>query len=258
MTAPRSPALVGALVVALGALVLVALRAPAPDATPRTDAGAAAPDGPGVSVRAASLQRRPTSWLLDARVDIELPPTIRAGLDSGVPLEFVLDVALEEPRALLPDRRVLTANRRYGLVYYELTRHYRVRSFDDGTGRNYRSLPSALAGLGTLRAVPLGRDAGDVALADGPADGAPVAGSDGARGDGADGGAGDVDGGGRALRARLSLKLDGRALPLPLQSPFDASWRLPSAPFAWTHTDGDGATAMPARDRRYGASRDLS
>ena len=118
--------------------------------------GASEGEAGGIAVREASLRHRPSAWLLDARADIDLSPAIRAGLDSGVPLEFVLELSLREPRRLLPDRTLLEATRRYELTYYELTRHYRVRSLDDGSGRNYRSLPAALAGLGTLRGVPLG------------------------------------------------------------------------------------------------------
>jgi len=157
-----------------------------------------------VVVQEASLQLDKASWELDARIEIELPPAIRAGLDSGVPLEFVLTLELSEQRAFRPDPTLLNLRRRYELVYYDLTRHYRVRSFDDGTGRNYRSLPTALRGLGDLDGVPLG-----------PVDKR-------------------ILGRGKLMRARLELSLDERALPLPLRSPGGSSWKLPSERLEWT------------------------
>ena len=196
------------LLVLAGALVL--LRAggvPAAGVLPAVP-GAADADTGGVVVREAALRRTPGAWRLDARVDIELPRAIRAGLDSGVPLEFVLSLELVEPRRFRPDPRVLDVERRYGLVYYELTRHYRVRSLDDGTGRNYRSLGTALDGLGTFDGVAL--NAPETSAPGGPD-------------------ARDVP-----LVARFSLRLDGRALPLPLQSPFGSAWRLSSTPRVWT------------------------
>lgn len=166
--------------------------------------GIGAPVEGSVVVQAASLQTDDASWALDARIDIELSPAIRAGLDSGVPLEFVLSLKVRERRAFRPDPTVLDLRRRYELVYYDLTRHYRVRSLADGTGRNYRSLPTALRGLGDLVGVPLGS-----------VDGL-------------------VGGSGKAMRARLELTLDERALPLPLRSAGGASWKLPSERYEWT------------------------
>ena len=164
----------------------------------------------GIRVRDATLRRTPTAWRLDARADIELPPAIRSGLDSGVPLEFVLAVSLREPRRFAPDRTLFDVERRYGLVYYELTRHYRVRSLDDGTARNYRSLGTALDGLGTLAGVSLGMPGANVSGRPGVDAVAPS-----------------------PLVGRLSLTLDGRALPLPLQAPFGSAWQLSSRPHEW-------------------------
>jgi len=178
-------------------------------------AGLAMPENPtsgGIVFREAGLRRTPGAWRLDAHAEIELPRAIRSGLDSGVPLEFVLEVELAESRRFLPDPVLLDVERRYGLVYYELTRHYRVRSLDDGTGRNYRSLGTALDGLGRFAGIALG----------GLETSAP--GGPGERG----------TTGAPPLVARLALRLDGRALPLPLQSPFGSAWRLASASHVWT------------------------
>ena len=199
----------------LGALVLFALVRAATPGEVRAMAPEPPPDG-GIRIDAAALRPVADVWRLDARAGIELPAAIRAGLDSGVPLEFVLEFGLDEPRGLLPDRRVFAMTRRYGLFYYELTRHYRVRSLDDGTGRNYRSLPTALEGLGTLLGVPLG-ELGALPL------------------------------GARSLRAELVLRLDENALPLPLQSLVGATWRLRDGRHVWTPlwAESSGSAGSP-------------
>lgn len=195
-----------------GALVLLRAGGVPAAGVPPVAPGAVDPDTGGIVVREAALRRTPGAWRLDARVDIELPRAIRTGLDSGVPLEFVMSLELAESRRFRPDPRLLDVERRYGLVYYELTRHYRVRSLDDGTGRNYRSLGTALDGLGSFDGVAL----------NGLETSAP-------------GGPGERDAGDAPpLVARFSLRLDGRALPLPLQSPFGSAWRLSSTPRVWT------------------------
>ena len=172
-----------------------------------------------IVVREASLRRQAASWLLDLHADIELSPEIRAGLDSGVSLEFVLELELKEPRLFLPDATRLEAVRRYELTFYELTQHYRVRSVDDGDGRNYRSLLAALDGLGTLRGVELSGSA-DAPVSRPMPD---------------------------TLEAELVLRLDQGALPLPLRSIVGAAWRLDSGRHLWRWTAPADAAAATGR-----------
>lgn len=144
--------------------------------------------------------------LLDARAEVQLPMTVRQGLDSGVPLDFVVRLSVLEPRRFWFDRVRHRHEWRQRLVYYELTRHYRLTGGAVGAdaprrGRNYRSLLAALDGLGTMRNL----EAGDLAIDSLDAD----------------------------WRARLDMRLDTRALPLPLQPLIGTSWRLRSAPFSW-------------------------
>ena len=159
----------------------------------------------------ARLARLPDRLALDARAEVELPDPVRAGLDSGVPLEFVARLEVREPRALWPDPLRVAARWRYRLEYYELTRHYRLGSPDTDESRNYRSLLKALEALGTLRGLTVTGGEG----------GAP----------------GDDDAALPELRpgdrARLELELDTGALPLPLRPLVSSSWRVRSRPIAW-------------------------
>ena len=152
---------------------------------------------------------------LDAQARINLPPTVEAGLDNGVPLTFVLDLQIIEPRTLWLDTTLFTLERNFRLTYYELTRHYRVEVEETDIRRNFRSLSSALNGLGELVAfeIPLDKTQAQLlntARLDTEPDG--------------------------ALIASLSLRLSRSALPLPLQPIIRSSWTLVSEEYRWPVT----------------------
>jgi hypothetical protein len=151
-------------------------------------------------------------YFLDATVDIDLPMTIKAGLDSGVPLIFVLTMQFLEPSKYWFDKHLETIEHRFSLTYYELTRHYRVRRLATNTHRNYRSLSSALRGLGAIEGLPLILSSTSISLSDSVA----ISASDSA-----------------AVVAVLDFRLDSRSLPLPLQPVITSSWRLASKELTW-------------------------
>lgn len=93
--------------------------------------------------------------LLDADAALELNATIEAGLASGVPIFFNADVAIVEHRPFWFDKTVFKSRRRFALVYYELTRHYRVTVVSEDRSRNFRSLFDALEYIGTIRDLPI-------------------------------------------------------------------------------------------------------
>ena len=138
---------------------------------------------------------------LDARADIDLPAAVRLGLDSGVPLEFVVKLTIARSRPPWPDKPIVTQRWRYRLNYYELTRHYRINAIDGGESRNYRSLARALDGLGAV-STELSRP------------------------------------GVQGQVATLDMRLDGTRLPLPLRPVLGGLWRdswiIRGAPYRWT------------------------
>lgn len=151
-------------------------------------------------------------YFLDANAQIELPATIKAGLDSGVPLVFVLTLKLLEPSRYGFDKQLDSIEHRFSLTYYELTRHYRVRRLSTNTHRNYRSLSSALRGLGTIENLPLMVNETLALLGD--SDTASIA---------------EIE----AIVAVLDFRLDSRSLPLPLQPVITSRWRLASKELRW-------------------------
>lgn len=144
---------------------------------------------------------------LQTNAQVKLSSTIQAGLDSGVSLTFVLSLRVLKPRSFLPDKTVLDLKRRYKLTYYELTRHYRVHAVEVDVSRNFRSLSSALTGLGQLGRITFALDEQQLQKI-------------------------DHDG----LVGSLNMSLSKSALPLPLQPIIRSSWTLVSEEYQWPVT----------------------
>jgi hypothetical protein len=176
-----------------------------------------------ISLSDVALLQEAGQWYLNASVDIKLPEPIRDGLDSGVPLDFILTLSFRSPRRFWFDALLAQHRSRFRLTYYELTRHYRVYGVDNDVSRNFRSLSAALAGLGQFNRLPLP----DIALpalteslvaelpartSDEPPSGATA---------------------GTRVLAELNFRLDSQSLPLPLQPLIASSWRLASEEYRW-------------------------
>ena len=144
---------------------------------------------------------------LKANAKIRLPPEVEAGLDSGVPLTFVLEFGVKQPRRWLPALSVLAVQRRFKLTYYELTRHYRLDELDADASRNYRSLTSALTGLGELATISVALNAQQQEHFALP-----------------------------GLKGTVSMRLSKSALPLPLQPILRSNWILVSEEYQWPVT----------------------
>lgn len=185
--------------VALLAIAVVLLLRLAPTGLSPGEGG----DSADIVFSEARLVPEGDQLYLQARADIELPEVVRLGLDSGVPLEFVVELTLAEPRTLWPDKRIAQQRWRYRLIYYELTRHYRINAMDGMGSRNYRSLMRALDGLGSVRAV-----LDDLEYL-------------------------------RGRVATLSMRLDDSRLPLPLRPVLGgligSSWAVKGPAYRWTY-----------------------
>jgi len=178
-----------------------------------------------IVVENARIDATSEGWLLSANADIRLPPEIHRGLDSGVPLEFIVEFKVRKHRKFWPDATLLTYQRRYSLIYYVLTRHYRLESINNADNktltnnreelvdekqeksRNFRSVSSALEALGLIEDLPVDWLSNSGADQFEPDD---------------------------ATYGQLTIQLDERALPLPLQSLFSSEWKLASEDYAWS------------------------
>ena len=159
-----------------------------------------------ILIQSAELFLWDERWWFDYRASIDLPSNIRLGLESGVPLQFIVSLQVTKPAKYWRDEVLLLAKHRFRLVYYELTRHYRVQIVETDRSANKHSLLSALDELGTLENMDVTSSVQNASL---------LADST------------------QSRVATLSIELDQRALPLPLQPLFSSDWRLASEEFVW-------------------------
>lgn len=165
----------------------------------------------GITFSGVQLEYGENQAHLQAAARIRLPATVQAGLDSGVPLTFVLRLKLLRVGHWWPDKTLLDIERHYTLTYYELTRHYRVSALGTDFNRNYRSLTSALIGLGKLQQI-------DIDIDQQKSQQLFYVSAD------------------NALMGSLQMRLLKSALPLPLQPIIRSSWTLASEEYRWPVT----------------------
>jgi len=104
-----------------------------------------------IQVTRAELVESVVGAELQLSADIYLPVStrMREVLAMGIPLHFVLEFQLSEPRWYWRDRRVVRAEQRYRLSYHPITRRYRVTRF--GFPQDYIALDQAIASLSRVR-----------------------------------------------------------------------------------------------------------
>jgi hypothetical protein len=104
-----------------------------------------------IQITRAELVRSVLGGELQLSADIYLPISepVREALGLGVPLYFVLEFELTEPRWYWRDKRVVRESQRYRLSYHPVTRRFRVTRF--GFPQEYLGLEQALASLSRVR-----------------------------------------------------------------------------------------------------------
>lgn len=155
-----------------------------------------------IRIDSATFDEKPDAWLLNLDAEVQLSPTMRQGLNNGVPLQFIVEVNIKEPRRFWFDKTLQTFQYRYTLIYYELTRHYRLQSMDGNKSHNFRSLIEALDELGRIQNLTVLKP--------------------------------DLYHRAESPIAELSFQLDSKALPLPLQPLISSDWKLASEEYAWS------------------------
>lgn len=94
-------------------------------------------------------------YLLDAEVEFNLAEKPLDALKNGVPLVIENQIEIIQIRNWLPDTTVASLSQRYQLKYHPLTEQYLVTNLNSGERQNFRVMESALAGLGTVRGLPI-------------------------------------------------------------------------------------------------------
>lgn len=106
-----------------------------------------------IEVRAAAIELRDDTYVLNADFDITLTPTLEEILTKGVPLNFVLEVELIRPRWYWFNDKIAQVAQQYKLSYNSLTRQYRVSL---GTlFQNFATLTEAVRFFSSTRNLPV-------------------------------------------------------------------------------------------------------
>jgi hypothetical protein len=108
-------------------------------------------------VRSASLALDPAQdvYELNAKVDIALPEDARKGIEAGLTLRFVYEIALSRVRGYWPDANVAELVQAYELSYHALSQRYLLRNLNTGEQQDFGSLQAALEQLGDVRGLPV-------------------------------------------------------------------------------------------------------
>jgi len=159
----------------------------------------------GIHVKSAEVSQNAGDYFLSANFEVELTHTLEDALNKGLPLHFVVDFELIQPRwytLYMWNKSVLEWEHNFRLSYNALTRQYRLSQ--GALHQNFDTLSDALALMGRLRA----RYLGDADLLDH----------------------------GKVYEAAIRMRLDVTQLPKPFQINALASrdWNLASAWFRWT------------------------
>ena len=108
-------------------------------------------------VRSASLALDAAQdvYELTAKVEIALPEEARKGIEAGLALRVVYEIALTRVRGYWPDATVAELEQTYELSYHALSQRYLVRNLNTGEQQDFGSLPAALEQLGDVRGLPV-------------------------------------------------------------------------------------------------------
>jgi hypothetical protein len=90
---------------------------------------------------------------LDLRIDLAADPM--AALKSGVPLTFIVDIAVERDRSWLPNKRLVHVAHRIRLERHALSNKYLLLGVPQSPGENFPTLEAALEFLAHLKGMPI-------------------------------------------------------------------------------------------------------
>jgi hypothetical protein len=161
----------------------------------------------GIHVKSAEVSLNSGDYYLEANFAVGLTHTLEDALNRGLPLHFVVEFELIQPRwytLYLWNKTVVEVEQRYRLSYNALTRQYRLSL--GPLHQNFDTLEDALALMGRLRPRFLAE--------------------------------GDLLSEGKVYEAAIRMRLDVSQLPKPFQINAIASrdWNLSSEWYRWTLT----------------------
>jgi hypothetical protein len=80
----------------------------------------------GIAVTSATIEQGEDGWNLDAAFDVQFSPRLEEAVNRGVPLYFVVEFELSQPRWYWFDEKPVQRSQSYRISYTPLLRQYRL------------------------------------------------------------------------------------------------------------------------------------
>ena len=80
----------------------------------------------GIAVTSATIEQADDGWKLDAEFDVQFSPRLEEAVNRGVPLYFVVEFELAQPRWYWFDEKPVQLSQSYRISYTPLLRQYRL------------------------------------------------------------------------------------------------------------------------------------
>lgn len=80
----------------------------------------------GIVIRNAKFELADDTWQVSADFDIQFTPTLQEAVNRGVPLYFIIEFEVRQPRWYWRDKKNVTAVRERRIAYAPLTQQYRL------------------------------------------------------------------------------------------------------------------------------------
>ena len=80
----------------------------------------------GIAVTSATIEQAEDGWNLDAAFDVQFSPRLEEAVNRGVPLYFVVEFELAQPRWYWFDEKPVQRSQTYRISYTPLLRQYRL------------------------------------------------------------------------------------------------------------------------------------
>lgn len=101
-----------------------------------------------LKITSASLNRHDAYYALDANFNADIAPLLKDAVTKGLPLSFLVEFELVEPRKYWFDHEVQSASTRINIHYHALTKQYLVSQGEQQ--KSYATLNEAIAAMGQI------------------------------------------------------------------------------------------------------------
>lgn len=117
--------------------------------------GIAAAEAQRFEIRSAYVELVEGVYLLNARLDFEVPEGATTAIRDGVDLTLDLEIAVNRSRRFWLDETVAELEQQYELSFHALSERYVVRNLNSGEQTSFPDLDAALESMSAIRGLPI-------------------------------------------------------------------------------------------------------